>query len=245
MLSTFGDLIDAGYCIQATGVADIRQALRDNTQQEFLIVADIHVALGVGDELRLAAALSHKEAKCYHLTLPEVKPHAGTPTDNAAMEAINGWIKAELFMDFHVTGERAVKEEINDYIAFFNEQRPAYSLNYLAPVQFRMSYAPPRLINNSYFPAHFFRFCVHFLLTSAEHRRATYATLLTGGKLNGYLADIDRQAGELFSRLVKDLAEKENVTEELKSTDMMLWVQKMNNIRNRATEIVNTELIYF
>lgn len=78
-----------------------------------------------------------------------------------------------------------------------------------------------------------------------EHHRATYATLLTGGKLNGYLADIDRQAGELFSRLVKDLAEKENVTEELKSTDMMLWVQKMNNIRNRATEIVNTELIYF
>lgn len=49
----------------------------------------------------------------------------------------------------------------------FNEQRPAYSLNYLTPVQFRMSYAPPRLINNSYFPAHFFRFCVHFLLTSA------------------------------------------------------------------------------
>ena len=67
---------------------------------------------------------------------------AGTPTDNAAMEAINGWIKAELFMDFHVTGERSVKEEVDDYITFFNEQRPAYSLNYLTPVQFRMSYAP-------------------------------------------------------------------------------------------------------
>lgn len=67
---------------------------------------------------------------------------AGTPTDNAAMEAINGWIKAELFMDFHVTGERSVKDEIDDYIAFFNEQRPAYSLNYLTPVQFRMSCAP-------------------------------------------------------------------------------------------------------
>ena len=67
---------------------------------------------------------------------------AGTPTDNAAMEAINGWIKAELFMDFHVTGERSVKDEIDDYIAFFNEQRPAYSLNYLTPVLFRMSYAP-------------------------------------------------------------------------------------------------------
>ena len=58
------------------------------------------------------------------------------------MEAINGWIKAELFMDLHVTGERPVKEEIDDYIVFFNEQRPAYALNYLTPVQFRMSYAP-------------------------------------------------------------------------------------------------------
>lgn len=107
-----------------------------------------------------------------------------------------------------------------------------------------MSYAPPRLINNSYFPAHFFRFCVHFLLTSAEHRRATYATPLASAKLNSYLADIDRQAEELFSRLINDLAEQENVTEELKETDQMLWVQEMNNVRNRATEIVNAELIF-
>lgn len=77
-----------------------------------------------------------------------------------------------------------------------------------------------------------------------EHRRTTYATLLTSGKLNSYLADIDRQAEEMFLRLVKGLAEKENVTEELKATDQMLWVQKMNNIRNRAMEIVNSELIY-
>lgn len=56
---------------------------------------------------------------------------AGTPTDNAAMEAINGWIKAELFMDLHVTGEKPVQNEIDDYILFFNELRPAYSLNYL------------------------------------------------------------------------------------------------------------------
>lgn len=77
-----------------------------------------------------------------------------------------------------------------------------------------------------------------------EHRRTTYATLPTSGKLNSYLADIDRQAEEMFSRLVKELAEKENVTEELKATDQMLWVQKMNNIHNRATEIVNSELIY-
>ena len=103
---------------------------------------------------------------------------------------------------------------------------------------------PPCLINNSYFPAHFFRFCVHFLLTSAEHRRTTYATLLTGGKLNGYLADIDRQAGELFSRLVKQMAEAEGVTEALKAANPMEWVGRMNNIRNRAMEIVNCELIY-
>ena len=64
---------------------------------------------------------------------------AGTPTDNAAMEAINGWIKAELFMDLHVTGEKPVQSEIDDYIIFFNEQRPAYSLGYLTPKQFRKS----------------------------------------------------------------------------------------------------------
>lgn len=62
---------------------------------------------------------------------------AGTPTDNAAMEAINGWIKAEMFMDLHVTGEGSVEKEIDDYIIFFNEQRPAYSLNYMTPVQYR------------------------------------------------------------------------------------------------------------
>lgn len=65
---------------------------------------------------------------------------AGTPTDNAAMEAINGWIKAELFMDFHVTGNASIEKEIGDYISFFNEQRPAYSLNYLTPKQYRESF---------------------------------------------------------------------------------------------------------
>ena len=77
-----------------------------------------------------------------------------------------------------------------------------------------------------------------------EHHRATYATLLTGGKLNGYLADIDRQAEELFSRLVKQMAEAEGVTEQLKADNQMEWVGGMNNIRNRAMEIVNSELIY-
>lgn len=77
-----------------------------------------------------------------------------------------------------------------------------------------------------------------------EHRRATYATLFTGGKLNSYLADIDRQAEEMFVRLVKQMAEAEGVTEKLKAADPMEWVRRMNNIRNRAMEIVNSELIY-
>ena len=77
-----------------------------------------------------------------------------------------------------------------------------------------------------------------------EHRRAGYVTLLTSGKLNGYLADIDRQAEEMFLRLVKQLAEAEGVTEQLKADNQMEWVGRMNNIRSRAMEIVNSELIY-
>lgn len=77
-----------------------------------------------------------------------------------------------------------------------------------------------------------------------EHKRAFYTSLLTSCKLNSYLADIDKQAEEMFSRLVKQLAEQENVTEKLKAENQMLWVQKINNIRNRATEIVNNKLIY-
>ena len=77
-----------------------------------------------------------------------------------------------------------------------------------------------------------------------DHRRATYATLLTSGKLNSYLADIDRQAEEMFLRLVKQLAEMEGVTEPLKAASPMEWVGRMNNIRSRAMEIVNSELIY-
>ena len=77
-----------------------------------------------------------------------------------------------------------------------------------------------------------------------QHRKVLYYNLLTSGKLNSYIANIDKQADDMFFRLVKELAEKENVTEQLKSTNQMLWVQKMNNIRNRATEIVNNEIIY-
>ena len=77
-----------------------------------------------------------------------------------------------------------------------------------------------------------------------QHHKVIYYNLLTAGKLNSYLAEIDQRAKLLFDETVKSLAKKENVTEKLKSTDMMLWVQKMNNIRNRAAEIVNGEVIY-
>ncbi len=71
-----------------------------------------------------------------------------------------------------------------------------------------------------------------------------YGNLLTSGKLNGYLVDIDRQAEEMFERLVKQTAECEGVTEQLKAANSMEWVRKMNSIRNRAVEITNSELIY-
>ncbi len=77
-----------------------------------------------------------------------------------------------------------------------------------------------------------------------EHRRATYTALLASGKLNSYLVGIDRQAEGMFLRLVKQMAEVEGVTEQLKADNQMEWAGRMNNIRNRAMEIVNTELIY-
>ena len=77
-----------------------------------------------------------------------------------------------------------------------------------------------------------------------SHRRALYTSLLTSGKLNSYLADIDQQAEGLFSRLVKQLTEKEGVTETLKAENQMLWVQRMNNVHSAAMEIVSSELIY-
>ena len=77
-----------------------------------------------------------------------------------------------------------------------------------------------------------------------EHRRVRYANLLTSGELNAHLADVDRQAEELFLRLVKQMAEAEEITEKLKASDPMEWVRQMNCIRNRAIEIVNTKLIF-
>ena len=77
-----------------------------------------------------------------------------------------------------------------------------------------------------------------------QHRKVLYSELLISGKLNDYLADLNEQAEELFSQLVKQLAEKESVTEALKAENQMLWVQKMNSIRNTAMEVVSNDLIY-
>ncbi len=77
-----------------------------------------------------------------------------------------------------------------------------------------------------------------------EDKRVTFNIMQMNGTLWKYLADIDKQAEDMFLRLVKDMAKSEGITEKLKAKNQMLWVQKMNNIRNRASEIVNAELIY-
>ena len=77
-----------------------------------------------------------------------------------------------------------------------------------------------------------------------QHHKVRYTNLLTSGKLNRYLADIDKQAEDMFFRLVKQMTEREGVTELLKADNQMEWVTRMNNIRSRATEIVNNDIIY-
>ena len=77
-----------------------------------------------------------------------------------------------------------------------------------------------------------------------QNHKVFYYNLLTSGKLNSYLADIEQQAQQLFLRLVKQMAEREGVTEKLKADNQMAWVARMNDIRSRATEVVNTDLIY-
>lgn len=77
-----------------------------------------------------------------------------------------------------------------------------------------------------------------------QHRKIFYTNLLTSGKLNSHLAELNKQAEDMFFRVVKQLAEKESVTEKLKAENQMEWVGRMNNIRNRAIEIVNADLIY-
>lgn len=77
-----------------------------------------------------------------------------------------------------------------------------------------------------------------------EHKRTFYITLLTSGKLNIYLSDIDKQAQERFERLIEDMKRAQGITEQLKSENQLLWVQRLNNIRACAMEIVNEEIIY-
>ena len=77
-----------------------------------------------------------------------------------------------------------------------------------------------------------------------QHRKAVYTELQVTGKLNGYLADLNKQAEKMFLELVKQLAAYDGVTEELKDKNQMLWVQRMNNIRDRARDVVNSDLIY-
>lgn len=82
---------------------------------------------------------------------------------------------------------------------------------------------------------------LHYL---RHHRKVLYYDLLTSGKIHSHLADTEEQAQELFARLTTDLADKEDITEQLKSTDQMKWVQKMNNIRKQTIEVVNAEIIF-
>ena len=77
-----------------------------------------------------------------------------------------------------------------------------------------------------------------------QNRKMLYLNLLTSGKLNGYLSDLDKRAEDMFSRLVKQMAEREGVTEKLKAENQMEWVGRMNNIRSRAKEVINNELIF-
>ena len=77
-----------------------------------------------------------------------------------------------------------------------------------------------------------------------KHRRALYTTLLVSSKLNSHLVEVDNQASEMFYFLMKQLAESEGITETLKAKNQLAWVQRMNNVRNRVEEIVNSELIY-
>ena len=77
-----------------------------------------------------------------------------------------------------------------------------------------------------------------------QHHKVLYYNLLTSGKIHSHLADIEEQAQILFSRLIKEYAEKEGVTEQLKATDQIAWVRRMNNIRSSVTEVVNSEVVF-
>ena len=77
-----------------------------------------------------------------------------------------------------------------------------------------------------------------------QHHKVRYTNLLTSGKLNGYLSDVDKQAEDMFLGLIKQMTEREGITEQLKVDNQMEWVAQMNNIRSRVTEIINNDIIY-
>ena len=93
-------------------------------------------------------------------------------------------------------------------------------------------------------PAHIGVWGQRHLRYLKQYHKVRYYNLLTSGKLNSYLADIDRQATEMFERLIKQMAQWEGVTEQLKAVDQITWILKMNNIRNQAFEVVYDEMIY-
>ena len=113
-----------------SGLEDLIELKKKNPQYEMILHSDQGCVY--------ASKKYNELLPPYHIV--HSMSRAGTPTDNGAMEAINGWIKAELFTDLHVTGEREVKQEIEEYVSFFNEERPAYSLNNMTPKQYRECY---------------------------------------------------------------------------------------------------------
>lgn len=119
--------------------------------------------------------------------------------------------------------------EIHDNANGFNYMRVG---DYYLP----MLTAPESQKVGPFGKAHF-----HYLRTE---KKTVFDSMMLSGKLNNYLEEIDRQAGDMFNRLVKQMKQAEGVTEQLKAENQMLWVQKMNSIRYRATKIVNAELIY-
>ena len=114
------------------GLQDVIEFKKQFPDQELILHSD---------QGSVYASKSYNELlPMYHIT--RSMSRAGTPTDNAAMESINGWVKAELFTDFHITSNDNVPQQIDDYIHFFNEERPAYTLGYLTPIQYREQFAP-------------------------------------------------------------------------------------------------------
>ena len=93
-------------------------------------------------------------------------------------------------------------------------------------------------------PAHIGVWGQRYLRYLKQYHKVRYYNLLTSGKLNSYLADIDRQATEMLERLIKQMAQWEDVTEQLKAVDQITWIRKMNNILNQASEVVYDEIIY-